>query len=155
MAMKTSEGVIEGIRWVTTGIVALWGQMPQLTQLLVALMIVDITLGLAVAIKRRDVSSKAAWNGMTKKIGSLLLVAVAALLNPFANNIMEINLVQAASAFYVVPELLSISRNAGILGVPVFTQFSLLMRYFQTVSGQGSEDETTHSKKTIEPARRD
>ena len=140
-------------RWATTIVVAIWGNVPQLTQLLVMLMVIDIALGVCVAWKQRDLSAKAAWEGMTKKIASLLMIAVAGLLNPFVNGLVEVNLVQAASAFYIVPELLSITRNAAILDVPVFTQFTVVLRYFQAVSQGGTPEShaSTEPKKPNDP----
>lgn len=93
---------------------------------------IDVLLGLILAVKSHDLSAQAAWQGMTKKIVSLLLVATAALLNPHIQGIIEINLTQAASAFYLVPELTSITRNAAALDVPVFTQMKDILRYFQS-----------------------
>ena len=127
-------------RWGMTMLMAFWGGIPQLTQLLVWLMVIDVALGVCVAWKQKDLSAKAAWEGMTKKIASLLMIAVAGLLNPFIHGLVEVNLVQAASAFYIVPELLSITRNAAILDVPVFTQFTVVLRYFQAVSQEGSPE---------------
>ena len=61
--------------------------------------------------------------GATKKLGTLLLVAVAAVLNPYAvQNFLGINLVQAARLFLHHPRLTSITRNAAALDVPVFVQ---------------------------------
>ena len=76
-----------------------WAAMPQLTQLLLLLMVLDTALGVTRAIRAHDLSAHAAWEGATKKLGTLLLVAVAAVLNPYVQNFLEINLVQAASAF--------------------------------------------------------
>lgn len=121
-------------------VAAFWYSIPELTQLLVMLMVVDAIFGVWVAWKQRNLSATRAWEGMTKKIGSLLLVGVAALLNPHIQDIIEINLVQAASAFYIVPELLSIMRNAAILDIPVFSQFTTVLRYFQSASEVKDKD---------------
>lgn len=127
------------IKWVAALVSALWGGVPDLTRLLFVLMVIDTLFGLTVAIKERSLSSSMAWSGVTKKLGTLGMVVVAALLGPY-NPIPEISLVQAASAFYTVPELLSIARNAAILHIPVFSQFSGVLRYFQGISGHREED---------------
>lgn len=124
--------------WVRTMfalLLGLWAILPELTHLLVWLMVADTCLGLAIAVKQHNLSASSAWDGATKKLGALLMVGVAALLNPYIQNFMEINLVQAASAFYIVPELTSIMRNAAILEIPVFTQFQPILRYFQAAGG--------------------
>ena len=127
------ENLQNWIRGIATVLLGVWAALPELTHLLVWLMVADVVLGLAVAVKQRNLSAAAAWTGATKKLGSLLMVAVAALLNSHIQAIIQINLVQAASAFYIVPELTSIMRNAAILEIPIFTQFQPILRYFQSV----------------------
>jgi toxin secretion/phage lysis holin len=123
------------IRTIMAVLLGVWAALPELTHLLVWLMVIDTVLGIAVAIKQHNLSSAQAWNGATKKLGSLLMVAVAAVLNSYIQRFIEINLVQAASAFYIVPELTSIMRNAATLEIPAFTQLQPILRYFQTASG--------------------
>lgn len=139
------EHIEKAAQWGVAAGVAFWAALPQLTQLLLLLMVIDTVLGLTRAVRQHDLSAQAAWTGATKKLGTLLLVAVAAVLNPYVRNFLEINLVQAASAFYIIPELTSITRNAAALDVPVFVQMQGVMRYFQAASGQkpdGPDDES-------------
>jgi toxin secretion/phage lysis holin len=126
-------------------LLGLWAALPELTHLLVFLMVADTILGLTIAVKQHNLSASSAWDGATKKLGSLLMVGVAALLNPHIQDFIEINLIQVASAFYIVPELTSIIRNAAILDIPVFVQMQPILRYFQAASG-----ETVEAKKTVE-----
>lgn len=135
------ERVQAWIRWVTAAVAALWYGLPELTQLLIALMAVDVLLGVIVAIRARDLSAREAWNGITRKMVTLLMVGVAGLVNPHVQDFMEINLVQAASAFYLVPELTSIVRNAASLDVPAFVQMQGILRHFNVVSGAEKEKE--------------
>lgn len=136
--MEHWQGWIRGVAAVLLG---LWNAMPELTHLLIFLMLADTALGVAVAVKQRNISSTAAWSGATKKLGSLLMVGVAALLNPYIQDVVQVNLVQAASVFYIVPELTSIARNAAILEVPVFSQLTPILRYFQAASGSDTKTE--------------
>lgn len=131
---------MKAVQVVTAATVALWAQIPELTQLLVLLMAVDVVLGVIKAIHERDLSAAQAWSGVTKKVVVLLLVGVAGLLNPYIQEFVQINLVQAASAFYIVPELASITRNAAALNVPMFVQMAGVMRYFQAASGDTDGD---------------
>jgi toxin secretion/phage lysis holin len=124
----------EWLRYAAAACAALWLQIPSLTQLLILLMGVDIVLGVILAVRRRDLSVATAMDGMTRKIVSLILVGVAALLTPYVSGLVEINLAQAASAFYIVPEMLSFSRNSALLGVPVFSEFERVLDYFRTYS---------------------
>lgn len=127
------------VRAVAAVLLGVWAALPELTHLLVWLMVLDTCLGIIIAVKQRNLSASAAWDGATKKLGSLLMVAVAALLNPHIQAFIEINLVQAASAFYIVPELTSIMRNAATLEIPAFTQLQPILRYFQAASGESKE----------------
>lgn len=63
-----------------------------------------------------------------------MLVLVAALINYYVPLPFEADLVQAASAFYIVAEMGSINKNAEALGDPVFSQFKQIMRYFQSAA---------------------
>lgn len=133
------ENLQNWVRSIMALLLGLWASLPELTHLLIWLMIADTALGLTIAVRQRELSAAAAWNGATKKLGSLLMVGVAALLNPHIQDFIEINLVQVASAFYIVPELTSIIRNAAILDIPVFVQMQPILRYFQAASGTDTE----------------
>ena len=135
------DDAFEYLRWGAAGCALLWIQIPELTQLLLIMMVADVVLGLIVAIKKRDLSASTASWGVTKKLIVLLLVGMAAVLNHYIQPIIEINLTQAASVFYIVPEMLSISRNAAELGVPVFSQFETVLEYFRNYSGAGGGDD--------------
>jgi toxin secretion/phage lysis holin len=117
-------------QWTIATLTAFWHGLPAATQLLFWLMVIDFALGVIVAVRTRNLSAGIAWAGVTKKLVALLLVGVAALLNPHVQGLMEINLVQAASVFYIIPELTSIARNAAILEVPVFAEYKDILRYF-------------------------
>lgn len=132
--------VLDWLRVAAAAVAALWCAIPSLTQLLIIMMSVDILLGIILAIRHRDLSVQTAMDGMTRKIVSLILVGLAALLTPYVSGMVEINLAQAASAFYIVPEMLSISRNSASLGVPVFAQFEQILEYFRSYSGGGKTD---------------
>lgn len=123
------------VRYTLTGAAALWGRIPELTQLLLLLMAIDIVMGLVVAVQSKDLRPDKAWRGVTKKLGALALIGVMALINPHVNQVIEIDLVTVANAFYLVPELGSIVRNAGLLDVPVPAQVQAVQDYFRTVSG--------------------
>ena len=134
--LNNLDTVYQYAKWLLAALAAWWSSVPELTQLLVMLMAIDTLFGLWVAIKQRNLSATRAWDGVTKKVGTLGMVVVAAILNPHIQNIIEVNLVQAASAFYIVPELLSITRNAAVLEIPIFSQLTPVLRYFQSASGQ-------------------
>ena len=104
--------------------------LPPLTQALLWIMVADILLGITVAVKHRSLSRAALFDGVTRKFVILVLMGVAAVLNPHTQWILGIDLVQAGSAFYLVYELTSVVRNAAILNVPVFSQLQDVLRIF-------------------------
>lgn len=126
-------------KWILAGLAAIFHGIPELTYFLLMLMALDCAFGLGVAIKQRDVSPTAAWKGATKKLGSLGIVVLAALVDNYID-ILGIDLVQVVTVFYIGPELLSILRNAAILEVPVPPQFVSVLRYFQTKDGETVEN---------------
>ncbi len=130
------ERVLQGVRWVLGIVMGLWQAIPELTQLLLSLMAVDFVLGVVAAYHKQELDPEVARAGITKKLGSLLIIGVLALINPYVNQVLNVDLVQAGSAFYLVPELGSIVRNAAILGVPVPEQLKNAMAYFKSVSGE-------------------
>lgn len=124
------EGIMDYGKWIMAGAAGFLSAIPELTWFLVLLMLVDTLFGTAVAIKQKKLSSTSAWNGATKKLGSIGIVALAALIDGYVD-ILGMDLVQVSTVFYIGPELLSILRNAAILEVPVPPQFTKVMRYFQ------------------------
>jgi toxin secretion/phage lysis holin len=82
------------------------------------------------------------WDGVTKKILSLGVICIAALLDIYID-LLGIDLVQVTTLFYIGPELLSIIRNAAIAGVPVPTQFTQVLRYF-------NQEEASKEVKAVE-----
>jgi phage-related holin len=61
------------------------------------------------------------------------VICIAALLDVYID-LLGIDLVQVTTLFYIGPELLSIIRNAAIAGVPVPSQFTQVLRYFNQES---------------------
>lgn len=129
-------------------VLGLWSQIPSLTQFLVVMMAVDIIFGMAVAIKQKSISpSKLAW-GVTKKAVSLMLVALGWVFHFYVNADLGFNLGQAASAFYLAAEFLSISRNALLLDVMVPPQFQTMISYFEGFSKPEKKGEGDHADTT-------
>lgn len=116
-------------------VVGYWQMIPPLTQALLWVMVGDIILGVAVAVKLKNLSRQVMFDGITKKVTVLVLMGVAAVLNPHVQPLIGIDLVRAASFFYLAYEVTSVVRNAAILEVPVFNQLQDVLRYFHVASG--------------------
>lgn len=83
---------------------------------LLVLMVLDIFLGILVATVQKQISSTISWRGMTKKAGTIAVIAAAMLIEP------ELQGFPAAATlilFYSVTEWISITEKAGILGIPM------------------------------------
>jgi len=88
---------------------------PIITALLI-LMGLDIAVGICRAIITKTLSSTISWRGMSRKVIMLLMLGVAAVLEPLAGGIPLSKLV---GIFYTVTEALSILENAAASGVPL------------------------------------
>ncbi len=135
----TIEHVQVWIRVVIGAVIGLWHVVPAVTQLLVLLMAADVVLGVTVAIRDHAFNVDYARRGAGKKLATLVMVGVAAVLTPYVQDFVGINLVQAASAFYLVPELGSVTKNAALLGAPTFPAMTMVLDYFDTFSKASSK----------------
>lgn len=125
-----AETTMDHWKWVLAGVAAFIHGIPELTYFLLILMAIDTVFGVVVSIKQKDLSAHRWWMGATKKLGSLGIIVVAAVIDKYVD-LLGIDLVQVTTVFYIGPELVSILRNAAILEVPVPPQFANVLRYFQ------------------------
>jgi toxin secretion/phage lysis holin len=130
MGRQSTVEVLEHIKWISVGVAAFLHSIPELTYFLLILMALDTLFGLGAAIKERRLSSTSMWMAATRKLGSLGIVVLAAVVDQYIN-LLGIDLVQVATVFYIGPELVSILKNAAILEVPIPPQFVGVLRYFQ------------------------
>ena len=92
------------------------GDMNLITILFI-LMIIDIITGIGKAVKNKNLWSRKSLLGFARKIFVFLIITVANLLDLFMN--LNGALVLATVTFYILNEVLSITENAGQLGVPL------------------------------------
>ena len=110
---------------------ALWGWMGWLVLAWVACMALDYATGSAAALRAGEWSSKVARDGLWHKLGSVVAVLVAAILDGVVRlvltNIPALELPFEYTVFvsvlvlvwYILTELGSIIENAGALGAPI------------------------------------
>lgn len=96
--------------------VFIWLERQPILATLLVLMLVDIVCGVLLSFSRQTLSSSVSWRGMSKKAIMLLIVGVAAVLEPFTQGIPLSRLV---GLFYIGTEALSILENAAAAGVPL------------------------------------
>ena len=92
------------------------GDMNLITILFI-LMIIDIITGIGKAVKNKNLWSRKSLLGFARKIFIFLIITVANLLDLFMN--LNGALVLATVTFYILNEVLSITENAGQLGIPL------------------------------------
>ena len=104
------------------GIAALIGMlftnMPAVYQVLMVFIILDVITGFLLAFSQKKLSSDAAYFGILKKGGELILVAMAWYLQKTLG-MAGVPLPEVLASFYIYVEGLSILTNASALGVPV------------------------------------
>jgi toxin secretion/phage lysis holin len=76
-------------------------------------MICDTLMGLLIAFSRKELSSSASWKGITRKIGVLILIVFASVLDP----LVPLQLTTTACIGYIIPEGLSLMENGTKLGI--------------------------------------
>lgn len=92
------------------------GDMNLITILFI-MMIIDIITGISKAVKNKNLWSRKSLLGFARKIFIFLIITVSNLLDLFMN--LNGALVLATVTFYILNEVLSITENAGQLGVPL------------------------------------
>ena len=110
---------------------ALWGWFGWVVVAWICFMLIDYTTGSAAALRAGEWSSKSARDGIWHKLGSVVAVIVAAILDvvighllanlpgvelPFAYTVLLCPLVVI---WYILTEAGSIIENAGALGAPI------------------------------------
>ena len=110
---------------------ALWGWFGWLVLAWVACMVLDYATGSAAALRAGEWSSKAARDGLWHKLGAIVAVLVAAILDGVIRLVLEnipalelpfeytVFVSVLVLVWYILTELGSIVENAGALGAPV------------------------------------
>ena len=137
--MKETICTIAGV--VGSAIAGLFGGWDTSLVTLLLFMGIDYITGLAVAACGKSpksdtgrLSSKIGWRGLEKKCVSLLLVLVAVRLDiTFGTSYIR----DAVCIAFTVNELISITENAGLLGVPLP---EILTKAIDLLQSKGKED---------------
>ena len=126
---------INGIKATVVGVLgcltALWGWFGWLVLAWVACMVLDYATGSAAALRAGEWSSKAARDGLWHKLGAVVAVLVAAILDGVIRLVLEhvpalelpfeytVFVSVLVLVWYILTELGSIIENAGALGAPI------------------------------------
>jgi len=94
----------------------LLGGWDGMLETLITLSLFDIVTGVIVACVNGTLSSKIAWSGFARKIGTYVIIAVAVKLDLlFGSDIMR----GAAVGFFIGVEGISVVENWGKIGLPI------------------------------------
>ena len=126
---------INGIKAAVVGVLgcltALWGWFGWLVLAWVACMVLDYATGSAAALRAGEWSSKIARDGLWHKLGAIVAVLVAAILDGVIRLVLEnipalelpfeytVFVSVLVLVWYILTELGSVVENAGALGAPV------------------------------------
>jgi len=98
----------------------LFGGWSPLLGVLLTFVIIDYITGVVAAGIEGKLSSEVGLKGIAKKVFIFVMVAVAHLVDQAVGlNVLPILLRDAAIFFYLANELLSITENAGRIGIPI------------------------------------
>ena len=116
---------------VGAALTALWGWFGWVVVAWIVLMVIDYITGSAAALRAGEWASKAARDGIWHKLGSIVAVIVAAILDVVIGHLLQnvpgiklpfsytVLLCPLVVIWYILTEAGSIIENAGALGAPV------------------------------------
>ncbi len=90
-----------------------WMNAVGAVQILVALQLLDVAMGVLVSIKKSELCSTIGWNGFTRKIGTIMVICMVAVFDPLVPG----PLAQGAAVAYCGWEAVSFLEKAGMLGI--------------------------------------
>ena len=129
--MEHINGIKATLAAVLGCLTALWGWFGWLVLAWIGCMVLDYITGSAAAMRAGEWSSKAARDGLWHKLGSVVAVLVAAILDGVIRLVLEhvpmlelpfeytVFVSVLVLVWYIITELGSIIENAGALGAPI------------------------------------
>jgi toxin secretion/phage lysis holin len=106
------------IKWIGAGLTALitylFGGVDLAMGVLLTLITIDYVTGVIAAIIAKELSSEVGFKGIAKKVGTLIVVALAHLIGTYLN----FDVRSWVIGYYIANEGISIVENTGRVGVP-------------------------------------
>ena len=125
-----------------TGLVYLWGGFDVAMQCLLIAIALDYVSGIIKAFVLKQLSSTVGFKGILKKVGILVVVALAVLIDRVTG---ESGAIRTLVIYYFVAnEGLSIIENAGKAGLPIPHS---IKEALQALKRQGDKDDMATSQK--------
>lgn len=113
----------------------LYGGWSVLLQVLLVFVIIDYLTGMVASGLKGELNSKIGFKGIIKKVMIFVIVAVAHMVDKAIGGEMSM-LMDATIFFYIANELLSITENAGKIGIPIPEK---LLNAVEVLKGKGEE----------------
>ncbi len=120
---------------IVTAVSAFLGGMDGIMYALLAFITIDYITGVAVAVKRHELSSEVGFWGLVRKVCILALVGVAHYIDCYVMQSGDV-IRTVAAMYYIGNEGVSILENCGNLGLPLPPK---LMAVMAQIKGKGEE----------------
>lgn len=120
---------------IVTAVSAFLGGMDGIMYALLAFITIDYITGVAVAVKRHELSSEVGFWGLVRKVCILALVGVAHYIDCYVMQSGDV-IRTVAAMYYIGNEGISILENCGNLGLPLPPK---LMAVMAQIKGKGEE----------------
>lgn len=133
--MPEKSDLYPAAKWVLAAVLAYWAMLPYMVQLLIGVMGADVVSGLLAAFVRKELCCEYGLRGLVKKTLVLLLVGVTHLIGEPLN--LGIDLANVVALGYIANELISITENCVLAGVPVPQQLSEALAKFKVKRKNG------------------
>lgn len=119
----------------------LYGGWSVLLQILLVFVIIDYLTGMVASGLKGELNSKIGFKGIIKKVMIFVVVAVAHMVDKAIGDMMvqtgEMSMLMDATIFfYIANELLSITENAGKIGIPIPEK---LLNAVEVLKGKGED----------------
>lgn len=100
------------------GFLAYWlGGLDAILICLIAMLVIDYITGVLSAVHSSTVNSEIGWKGIVKKVVTLLIVALAFIIETATDGLFAIR--EIVIMFFIANEAISIIENAGKIGIPI------------------------------------
>ena len=127
------------IKWLSAGLTALitylFGGVDLAMGVLLTLITIDYVTGVIAAIIAKELSSEVGFKGIAKKVGTLIVVALAHLVGTYLN----FDVRSWVLGYYIANEGISIIENTGRMGVPYPDRLMQILKQLK----KGDNDENS------------
>ena len=156
--MEYINGLKAAVAALCAALTALWGWFGWVVVAWIVCMIIDYATGSAAALRAGEWSSKSARDGIWHKLGSVVAVIVAAILDTVIGHLLAnvpgvelpftytVLLCPLVVIWYILTEAGSIIENAGALGAPIPTWLTKMIETLESKVDQTGDGISTRDK---------